>query len=147
MQDSMSELSGAQRALAVNMSAAPVQADWVNAGPTAQFATPGAWFERAQQFPGIGVALTQVPVAPSQSVPAAPGVPFAVMQEAALSVYAHPPPATAQQTNGGVVVVAPAIVVVVVVVVVGPAMQDSPSELSGAQRALAVNMPCSVPVQ
>jgi hypothetical protein len=102
MQDSMSELSGAQRALPVNMSPAPVQTDWVTSGPTAQFALPATVLIPVQQFPGIGVALTQVPVAPSQSVPAAPGVPFMgdAMQVAAVSVYAHTPPAIlAQQTK------------------------------------------------
>ena len=100
----MSELSGAQRALPVNMLPPPVQADWVNPGPTPQFATPAmGLIKLAQQFPGIGAALTQVPVAPSQSVPAAPGVPLMgdAMQAAAVSAYAHPPPpmANAQQTK------------------------------------------------
>src|SRR5262249_21706576 len=75
--------------------------DWPNPGPTKQFAAPVILLAVVQHCPSAGVILTQVPVAPSQRVPAGPGVPLSgeLVQVTASLVYPHTLEC-AQQTKG-----------------------------------------------
>ena len=95
-------------------------------GPSAHTA-PEEVINPEQQFPGVPGGLTQVPVAPSQTVPGAPGVPPGggpvPLQAAAEGAYPQNWPGRAQQTSVVVVVVL-VVVVLVVLVVVGQGPQS-----------------------